>query len=226
MGTWRGNSKISYSTSGGKEWGGVRLEGDDDLSFGMGGVRNVSGGKGIEWNHKGPVDVRNVGQGIEGRPGEGLSVRTVGEGIEGRPGPSALRGMRGTSNMSVKSLGKQRQLETFDEVPEQTETSEAHEKREQQIRTTLALLQTFHANTCFQLSQLSLLLPPEEERNGTIYLSAKDVLSLELGPFSSMDVKYLQWLAEEYSGTTSEGGRNVVVKRGWKDVLGLVLGFG
>lgn len=227
MGSWRGNSQISYSTGEGREWGGIRLEGDDDLSFGMGGVRNVRNG--IEWRQGAPVAVRSIGEGIEGRPSMDIPVRSVGEGIEGRPGGSTSRGMRKTSGMSWKAPstageGSSGQAESSD----YTEDGDAGERRERQIRTTLALLQTFHANTCFQLSQLEMLLPPEEERNGTVYLTPRDVLSFELGPFSPTDCKYLEWLAAEYAGGTAEGQgeRKFIVKRGWKDLLGFVVGFG
>jgi hypothetical protein len=224
MGSWRGNSRLSYSTGEGREWGGIRLEGDEDLSFGMGGVRNVR--EGIEWRQGPPLAVRSVGEGIEGKPSTDVPVRSVGEGIEGRPGGSTSRGMRKSSGMSWKSASPAGEGSTGQGEPSNYSGEEdAVERRERQIRTTLALLQTFHANTCFQLSQLEILLPPEEERNGTVYLTPKDVLSFELGPFSSTDCKYLEWLATEYaSGTATD--RIFIVKRGWKDLLGFVVGLG
>ena len=40
-----------------------------------------------------------------------------------------------------------------------------------------------------------------------VYLTPKDILAFELGPFSGFDARYLKWLADEY-------GVKVVVKRG------------
>lgn len=105
-----------------------------------------------------------------------------------------------------------------------------HERRERQLLTTLALLQTFHANTCFQLSRLASLIPAwpvaDASSSGTppdaevIYITPKEMLSFELGPLSSMDGRYLEWLADEYGR-----GARFVVKRGWKDLFGVLFGF-
>ena len=46
-------------------------------------------------------------------------------------------------------------------------------------------------------------------------------MSFELGPFSGLDARFVEWLGEEYGG-----GTRVLVRRGWKDLVGLVLGFG
>ncbi|KAF9236765.1 hypothetical protein BU15DRAFT_76592 [Melanogaster broomeanus] len=87
-----------------------------------------------------------------------------------------------------------------------------NERRERQVLTTLALLQTFHANTSFQLSRLASLIPSPptvalvdtppatQPDNDVIYITPKDILSFELGPLSSLHARYLEWLAEEYSG--------------------------
>ncbi|KAJ3912261.1 hypothetical protein F5877DRAFT_85000 [Lentinula edodes] len=64
-------------------------------------------------------------------------------------------------------------------------------REEMQLRTTLALLQIFHAHTSFQLLALEyLLLPPSERSNNTINPVPKDILVLELGLFSSIDERY------------------------------------
>ncbi|KAI5984480.1 hypothetical protein EDC04DRAFT_2873872 [Pisolithus marmoratus] len=203
IGSWRSNSTQSYSTvnpDGTKaDWGGIRLTGDDDLTV------------------DGPL-VRSIGLGIEGRPS---LVTNESDGSPNCKGDEEIWGHR------------------FRE-----------ERMEKQIRTTLALLQTFHGNTCFQLSRLAELTStatgrasataatgqlvdvpsiaetpdpsaPAMPDNDVIYLTPRDVLSFELGPFSALDARYLEWLGEEYGG-----GKRVVVRRSWKDLLGVLLGFG
>ncbi|KAI6145014.1 hypothetical protein BKA82DRAFT_652193 [Pisolithus tinctorius] len=247
IGSWRGNSTQSYSTvnpDGSKaDWGGVRLTGDDDLTI------------------DGPL-VRNIGLGIEGRPS------MVANGIEGSPNVKGMKRSRGMSlgvgggSSASESSSRGRQASTGSgmsiedngiamHAPDDPVARRFREERlERQIRTTLALLQTFHANTCFQLSRLAELTSPATGRasamattgqlvdvpsiaetpdpstpalpdTNVIYLTPRDVLSFELGPFSSLDARYLEWLGEEYGG-----GKKVVVKRGWKDLLGVLLGFG
>jgi len=95
--------------------------------------------------------------------------------------------------------------------------------------TTLALLEAFHTNTSLMLTRLAELLPQRRvisrlENGGipaTVVLTPKDVMSFELGPFSALDARFVEWLGEEYGG-----GMRVVVRRGWRDLVGLVLGFG
>ncbi|KAH7912115.1 hypothetical protein BJ138DRAFT_1112646 [Hygrophoropsis aurantiaca] len=200
MGSWRSNSTASYSTGNGSmaNWGSVRLEGDDDLSLGG-------------------AFVRNVGMGIEGRPS----------------GSPNVKGMRRSSAMSSSGF-ERRQASTSTAITasssgprsEPSNDADISARRDRQILTTLALLQTFHANTCFQLSRLAALLPVSSNTvNSTepdvVYITAKDIASFELGPLSSMDARYLEWLAEEYGG-----GTRVVVRRGWKDLFGVIFGFG
>lgn len=94
----------------------------------------------------------------------------------------------------------------------------------------MALLQTFHAHTLFQLSVLEDVLtrqgatPPASDDVGKrlVTLTPKDILAFELGPLSSLDARYLEWLAEEYAGSQVK----VVIKRGWKDLLGAIFGYG
>ncbi|KII90378.1 hypothetical protein PLICRDRAFT_38890 [Plicaturopsis crispa FD-325 SS-3] len=214
MGSWRGNSPMSYSTGNGSmtNWGQVRLEGDDDLT--------IDGGY-----------VRNLGMGIEGRPVEyGLGA--------GVASGSTTKSMRRSSAMSWAS-GKATAVEANSR---QASSSSAFElaasagpacededaRRDRQVLMTLALLQTFHATTRFQLSRLSTLLQTRAEssssRSGpgaaSVILTPKDVLSFELGPLSSLDARYLEWLGEEYGGGTS-----VTVRRGWKDLFSMLFGF-
>ena len=47
------------------------------------------------------------------------------------------------------------------------------------------------------------------------------VMSFELDPFSGLDERFVEWLWDEYGGRTW-----VLVRRGWKDLVGLILGFG
>ncbi|KAJ8515463.1 hypothetical protein ONZ45_g7114 [Pleurotus djamor] len=216
MGSWRNNSASSYSTANGSNnWGSVRLDGDDDLTLG---------------NY-----VRNVGNGIEGGPSAGGSGIGNGVNVDGSGGIGYTAQPRRSSAMSTKSLtnsnlsppnsprsikrGKGRRQASSSSVNASAEAS--CEYKDGQMLTTLALLQTFHAHTCFQLSQLEALVirnPSVDE--SILYLSPKDVLSFELGPWSSLDGRYLEWLAEEYAP-----GMTVIMKRGWKDMLGVIFGY-
>jgi hypothetical protein len=120
---------------------------------------------------------------------------------------------------------------------------------DRQSRTTLALLQTFHAQTRFWLSRLATLLPPQcaatsasgevrtNELGGTegetserdevvvVQLAPRDVFELELSPLSSLDAQFVEWLVEEY-GAGSDMRVSVSVRRGWRDLLGLVFTVG
>lgn len=200
--------------------------------------------------------MRNVGMGIEGRPS--ASSPNV-KGMRKSHGMS-LSGHASSSSSSSSSSGTQRRQASSssafasmslprlsgpdpcsasgsglgsDHAVDTSVEQASHARQERQLPTTLALLQTFHANTCFQLSRLANLLipvprvgvslsgtrttPPDVE---VIYVTPKDVLSFELGPLSTLDARYLEWLAEEYGG-----GTRFVVKRGWKDLLGVLFGF-
>jgi hypothetical protein len=99
-------------------------------------------------------------------------------------------------------------------------------RRNGQIMTALAILQTFHAHISFQLSVLESILTRQDSSSTSagsgetvVYLTPKDILAFELGPFSGSDARYLKWLADEY-------GVKIVVKRGWKDLLGAIFGYG
>ena len=228
MGSWRGNSHTSYSTANGPEnWGSVRLEGDEDLT--------------LDGTY-----VRNVGMGIEGRPNVGGSTLTV--------PPTTLKNARRVSAMSWSS-GKTSTIGTLpsssngrtqqassssfpagsihitassnDEASTlNTYTDEIVRRRNGQIMTALAILQTFHAHISFQLSVLESKLARRDSSSSSagsgetvVYLTPKDILEFELGPFSGFDARYLKWLADEY-------GVEVVVKRGWKDLLSAIFGYG
>ncbi|KAF9220600.1 hypothetical protein BS17DRAFT_786803 [Gyrodon lividus] len=222
IGSWRGNSTASYSTGNGSiaNWGSVQLEGDDDLS--MDGAL-----------------VRNLGMGIEGRPSTTSSPNV--KGMRKSGGMSMRGGSSGpsSSNGAERRHASSRSALTSASMPRLTGLGPSgdvdhgvNERRDRQVLTTLALLQTFHANTCFQLSRLAGLIPspptplvdapptmpPEYD---VIYITPKEILSFELGPLSSLDARYLEWLADEYGG-----GARFVVKRGWKDLVGVLFGFG
>ena len=227
MGSWRGNSHTSYSTANGPEnWGSVRLEGDDDLT--------------LDGTY-----VRNVGMGIEGRPNIGGSALNV--------PPTTPKMARRFSAMSWSSgktstvgtlpspsNGKARQVSSssFPTAPMQVAASSNDEaytldthlepeeilrRRNGQIMTALAILQTFHAHISFQVSVLESMLARQDSNAGpgetVVHLTPRDILAFELGPFSGFDARYLKWLADEY-------GVKVVVKRGWKDLLSAVFGYG
>lgn len=180
-------------------WGSVRLEGEDDLSVGS--------------------YVRNLGMGIEGRPEAGPS--TPGGTTKSAPAGNT-KSQRRASAMSWSS-GKMSGMKMNNREPSASTNPQEvqallEERRDRQVLTTLALLQTFHANACFQLSRLASILPSTP---GTVYLSPKDIQSFELGPLSSFDARYLEWLAEDYGG-----GSRVEVKKGsWRDWVGIILGI-
>ena len=201
MGTWRDNSVTSYSTVDGNmvNWGQVRLEGDDDLSVGG-------------------SYVRNLGMGIEGRPAAPSDM-------DGEVSGTSKAAKR-TSGMSVWSKFTNRD---GNDRPIQLGSDEEDarlRKCEQQILLTLALLQTFHAHTTNLLSKLSYHLPSAPaplsgDNISTIYLSPRDLYGFELGPLSGLDARFVEWLGEEYGSTA---GARIIVRRGWKDFAGLVLG--
>lgn len=130
---------------------------------------------------------------------------------------------------------------------ERVSSEEQARRKMSQAYSTMALLHTFHSHMTFQLSVLEDILtrrgvksrnPPnnggvpyrtvdaiDQETPGgaqVVVLTPKDVLAFELGLFSSLDAKYLEWLAEEYAGSDIK----VTVKRGWRDLIGVILGYG
>jgi hypothetical protein len=80
----------------------------------------------------------------------------------------------------------------------------------------------FHASTRFQLEQLARLIreSPQSSASIPLIITPRDVLSFELGPMSTIDAKYIEWLGAEYGD-----GREVIVKRGWRDLLGFIVGL-
>ena len=227
MGSWRGNSHTSYSTANGPEnWGSVRLEGDDDLT--------------LDGTY-----VRNVGMGIEGRPSVGGSTLNatpttpkIARRISAMSWSSGKASTVGT--LPSSSNGKTRQVSSSSFPPGPThfaassndeaytlnthpDAEEVLRRKNGQIMTALAILQTFHAHISFQVSVLENMLARQDSSASpgetVVYLTPKDILAFELGPLSGFDARYLKWLADEY-------GVKVVVKRGWKDLLSAVFGYG
>ena len=191
--------------------------------------------------------------GIEGRPADSPNLL----GASGSTNSKAPRRVSATSWSSGKgtivnsmpstptstSAGKARQVSTsttivpsaddedsvaLDQIRDSEQASV--QRRTNQLLTTMALLQTFHAQTLFQLSVLEDVLtrqgatPPASDDVGKrlVTLTPKDILAFELGPLSNLDARYLEWLAEEYAGSQVK----VVIKRGWKDLLGAIFGYG
>jgi hypothetical protein len=218
---------MSYSTANGAEnWGSVRLEGDDDLTVGG-------------------AYVRNVGMGIEGRPvdsGATLGVSSATSKSSRRASAVSWSSGRATVVGTVSGNGKQRQVSTSappavasaggdDHAPGPSPAQESdRHMKDGQLLTTMAILQTFHAHTLFQLSVLENLLAQQgisqpsvtaRPRENVVQLTPKDILAFELGPLSGFDAKYLEWLVQEYAGNDVK----VVVKRGWRDLLGAIFGY-
>jgi hypothetical protein len=121
-----------------------------------------------------------------------------------------------------------------------------------QAATARALLQTFDAHTRFTLDTLATLLQRDlnpsapgnpsvstpttpstptalinintntsSSKSREIVLTPKDIVAFDLGPLSALDARFVEWLIEEYGG-----GVGVSVKRGWRELFGLILGMG
>lgn len=200
-------------------WGQVRLDGDDDLS--VGGY------------------VRNLGMGIEGRPLSDQDSQNTSTGTGTSTGGGTTKNGRRASGMSMWSKFTVKENEEVHVIPivnydmttgEERDPVKMGEARERQVLTTLALLQTFHAHTTYILSRLSAFLPNPTLNSatiptghGTVVLTPKDLLTFELGPLSGLDARFVEWLGDEYG---ERSGVRLVVRRGWRDLVGLVFGLG
>jgi hypothetical protein len=146
-------------------------------------------------------------------------VRARGEGIEGRPASYRRRGARTGKYDSSDSVGEGGGDDGgIGEEEVEVEEDGAVLVRSRQTCTTLALLQTFHAQTRFLLSRLATVLPPDG------HMTPRDLVVLELGPLSALDARFVEWLAEEYVGAGEGEATCVVVRRGWRDLLGGLVG--
>ena len=246
LGTWRSNSRQSFATGGRSGgWGAARAPGDDDWS--------------LEGTH-----MRALGQGIEGKAkgdkdkGRDMKVRARGQGIEGKPITKSSHSRKASSSSTFKgsaSASTRTNIESVDEsaVPTELNAEEREELRQQNVQTTLALLQTFHANTIFWLSRLREILPPRssvsspgigtripsssqtaDDRDAEeVIITARDLLSLELGIVSELDARFIEWLAESEEDAARRASpspesayrRRIVVKRGWTELFGIVFGL-
>ena len=159
-------------------------------------------------------------------------VRARGDGIEGLPAPSyRRRGVRLRAGAAPGDVGKYDSDSSSgdgegdggmgeEDDDDDDDGDGAVLVRGRQARTTLALLQTFHAQTRFLLSRLATILPSATATaTAQAQLTPRDLLALALGPLSSLDARFVEWLAEEYVD-----GTRVSVRRGWRDLLGGLVG--
>ena len=210
MGSWRGSPSYPHASH---NWGSIRLEGDDALS-----LRTPK------------TYVRTLGMGIEGRTVEASTSsgsRSL-RGIAKNSGMSVLTwaNNKGDSSSATSPAASARQLKNAATV---THFEGDESCRARQVITTLALLQTFHTNTSIILARLAELVPQRRAQMRVeggppvdiIALTPKDVISFELGPFSGLDARFIEWLGDEYGGDLK-----VVVRRNWRDLIGLIFGLG
>ena len=201
-----------------------------------------------------PVRVRAHGEGIEGRPMTATvdSAQTTSQSyrrVSKRYLPSPWTAAPSTQDDAPKDMYNDDD-DDDDDADDGVEDEEGEEEgavlvHNRQSRTTLALLQTFHAQTRFWLSRLATLLPlppasetlidtdadvvlegqceRAAEKAVVIQLAPRDVLELELSPLSGLDARFVEWLAEEYC---ARAGVRVSVRRGWRDLFGLVFASG
>ncbi|KAG6902148.1 hypothetical protein C0995_003905 [Termitomyces sp. Mi166 len=203
-GVWMGLGWRPGATTSGR--GAISLEGDDD--FGL----SVSGNT---LTREGPY-VRNLGMGIEGRPSGSTTTMRRSSAMSWSSGRATVVGAS-----SVDELGSSKTQQGLSSSREEDGGVADEERADRQLRTTLTLLQTLHAHTAFQLAVLaSFLPPPQSPSSSTVYLYPKDMVRFELAPLSSSDAKYLEWLAQEYAVDTQ-----IVIKRGWRDLVGALLGY-
>ncbi|KAG6852737.1 hypothetical protein C0991_009453 [Blastosporella zonata] len=204
LGSWRPT---------GEGRGAVNLEGDDDLGVNLGSTRTRSSGS----------YVRSLGMGIEGRP-SGSTSRSIrrSSAVSWSSERGTVIGAPGVSEAGMVKAHEPEGTHGSSIVSPDSNDDEGYEERaDRQLRTTLALLQTLHVHTAFQLAVLaSFLRPSATPSSGTVYLGPKDMVQFELGPLSLSDAQYLEWLAMEYAGDT-----RVVVRRGWRDLVGALLGY-
>lgn len=175
----------------------IRLEGDDNLP-----------------NRAGPGTVVTQPSEIVMEPTDMEDASSV------RYRGSSSSGKR-TSSMSIwnwSKSGDSLQLGSTDSAPEMDDGQEGSQDAD--LRATLALLRIFHRHTSFLLFQLSAFIPQDNVNPSKVVLTAKDMLSFNLGPYSDTDGQFLQWLMKEYAGNVQ-----VVVKKNWRDIVSIALGL-
>ena len=254
MGAWRSATPTSsdpdtprrsenWGTSTTLGTGSIRLEGDDDLNVRMLGlgIEGRPAGSGSTLTSSRPSRTTRRTSTMSVWTWAGIKSANANAGDAQPMATTTGEALAPSEGMFIP--GERNKLPE----PAGLEDAEASARRNRQVLTTLALLRTFHANTTAILSRLGTLLETRKLCNvttpssrrlglssstglvgegsgdgpGTVMLTPKDVMSFELGPFSGLDARFVEWLGEEYGG-----GVRVLVKRGWKDLVGLILGLG
>lgn len=235
LGTWRAPSTFSRDPSGSRaeNWGSIRLTGDDGLSASPEGAED-SDAK----STKSKVYVRNVGMGIEGRPGgseltgqeDGTPLQRMPKSARRASGSSVWTWTAGRGTFTAPSSSSQKARKASPEADSSEEREWTAAKRAMQVDLTLALLQTFQANTDALLARLGELLPERTAHSHNasnavgsapaLVLTPKDLMSFDLGPLSGLDGRFVEWLVEVYGN-----GARVVVRRSWRDVVALIFGL-
>ncbi|GJJ11540.1 hypothetical protein Clacol_005774 [Clathrus columnatus] len=210
------------------------------------GFHSSSSGIRLESEEEGP-GIRTLGRGIEGRPISGpVSGRPV---VRGLRSASSSRGSSSAQRMQGSSIGIGK-MPSQDGGGDSSDIDRELAKRRQrrrQIRTTLSLLSIFHGHSEFLCEKLEEVLEDAARRSGssfddtystpdgaathavsslnnsnspvTLVLTPRDIAAMELGVLSDLDARFLEWLADRRC--KAEGlGRRVVVRRGWRDVMG------
>ncbi len=115
----------------------------------------------------------------------------AGDGIEGRPASFRLRAAAAHDDAGKYDSDSSGEGEDDERGMEDEDDSVL--VRSRQARTTLALLQTFHAQTRFLLSRLATVLPLSASAlSDDAQLTPRDLLVLALGPLSSLDARFVE----------------------------------
>lgn len=212
-------------------------------SIWLSGLRTAMGGTYIPgWTARdGALDSPHL-DGEENSLQYGVNVRKVGQGIEGKRIDNKSSSSSKRTSYTPSRVGSPGPVPVAQgsipplPVPSNTPSAiEARTKHQHQVQMTLILLGVFHTHTSFLLDRLGDVLDPGGGTTSqigagiaytptdNIVLTARDVMALELGPLSDLDARFVQWLAEK---TELAGGRKVVVRRSWRDLLAAVFGFG
>ncbi|EJD40821.1 hypothetical protein AURDEDRAFT_115694 [Auricularia subglabra TFB-10046 SS5] len=201
-------------------------------SIWLSGLRTAMGGGNLltNWREGGSGGVHLEGE--DAALQYGVNVRKVGQGIEGKRIDSKPRrvSLSNTPNRVASPVPGIPPLPV--PIAGTSSMTETAAKHQHQVQMTLILLNVFHTHTEFLLDRLGELLGIESGaapvgagiayNPDNIVLTARDVMALELGPLSDLDARFVQWLAEK---TELAGGRKVVVRRSWRDLLAAVFGF-
>ncbi|KAJ7668882.1 hypothetical protein B0H17DRAFT_1171122 [Mycena rosella] len=238
-----GGELLVRGRGGRGELGERQAGGDDDFSLRAISAGNASGAR------VGDVGVRSLGMGIEGGPRVASAAASTSRAARRASAMSWSSGRATVTSLSPSSPNPNGKGKAFMSPDRDDADADGGEGARQngedgdgdtdsdgegdgQILTTLSLLQTLHAHTAFQLEALRTFLPAEDDGDSkkaaakkptpkTVVFTPKDMAAFELGPLSGMDARFLEWFAGEYGG-----GVAVVVRRGWRETLGAVFGYG